>query len=43
MDRPVKSKTLLIQVEQRIFLVRGQKVILACHAVASAKAGCRLG
>lgn len=28
MDRPVKSKALLIQVEQRIFLIRGQNVIL---------------
>ena len=28
MDRPVKSKALLIQVEQRIFLIRGQNVML---------------
>jgi hypothetical protein len=28
MDRPVKSKTLLIQVEQRIFLIRSQNVML---------------
>jgi ORF6N domain len=28
MDRAVKSKALLIQVEQRIFLIRGQKVML---------------
>lgn len=28
MDRSVKSKALLAQVEQRIFLVRGQKVML---------------
>jgi len=28
MDRPVKSKALLIQVEQRILLIRGQKVML---------------
>jgi hypothetical protein len=28
MDRPVKSKALLIQVEQRIFLMRGQNVML---------------
>jgi hypothetical protein len=29
MDRPVKSKALLIQVEQRIFLIRGQNVMLS--------------
>jgi hypothetical protein len=29
MDRSVKSKALLIEVEQRIFLIRGQKVILS--------------
>jgi ORF6N domain len=28
MDRPVKSRALLIQVEQRIFLIRGQNVML---------------
>ena len=28
MDRSMKSKALLIQVEQRIFLIRGQKVML---------------
>lgn len=28
MDRAVKTKALLIQVEQRIFLIRGQKVML---------------
>lgn len=28
MDRPVKPKALPIQVEQRIFLIRGQKVTL---------------
>jgi hypothetical protein len=28
MDRAVKSKALLIQVERRIFLIRGQKVML---------------
>lgn len=28
MDRPVKSKALLIQVEDRILLIRGQKVML---------------
>jgi hypothetical protein len=28
MDCPVKSKALLIQVERRIFLIRGQNVML---------------
>jgi hypothetical protein len=43
MDRPVKSEGLLKKIEQRIFLIPGQNVMLACHDVASAKAGCRLG